>query len=151
MWNANLAMPPQFYGWTCSSCSLDWVIRASYLEPDYNRIRAVHEIGYPEQINPQVGLTNANGPGQALIDVYASYGQRAEQAYLSFDEVYQLAQQTTGQMSGANWYHWVALRGVVGADIWIANSAPGYKGIFDRLSRYDFDRLGGFSVVWLTE
>jgi hypothetical protein len=39
---------------------------------------------------------------------------------------------------------------VQGSNLWIANSAPGYKGIYDVLSRYDFDRLGGFSVVWLT-
>jgi len=28
-------------------------------------------------------------------------------------------------------------------------SAPGYKGVYDTLSRDDFLRLGGFSVVWL--
>jgi hypothetical protein len=31
----------------------------------------------------------------------------------------------------------------------VANSAQGYKGIYDILSRSDFERLGGFSVVWL--
>ena len=52
-------------------------------------------------------------------------------------------------MSGQAWYHWVALRGVRGNQIWIANSAPGYKGVWDTLSREDFVRLGAFSVVWL--
>jgi hypothetical protein len=53
-------------------------------------------------------------------------------------------------MSRANWY-WVAIRGVQGSNIWIANSAPGYKGVWDTLSREDFNRLGGFSVIWLVE
>ena len=142
-------MDPQLYGWTCSSCSLDWVIRATGVDPDHNRVEAVYEIGYPDQINPQVGLTNAAGPGQALRDVYSTYGMNTGQDWLGFDDVYHLAQETTGQLSGSNWYHWVALRGVWGPDLWIANSAPGYKGIYDRLSRYDFERLGPFNVVWL--
>jgi hypothetical protein len=125
-------------------------MRATGLVPGYDRERAVYEIGYTDQINPWTGLTNANGPGQALIDVYAQYGQTAEQGWMSFDEVYELAQEATGQMSGSAWYHWCALRGVQGDKIWIANSAPGYKGVWDHLSRDDFNRLGPFSVVWLT-
>jgi hypothetical protein len=126
-------------------------MRAAGLQPEYTRERAVYDIGYPENINAQVGLTNANGP--ALQDVYATYGQDTEQGWLDFDTVYELAQNTTGQMSGAAWCHWVALRGVSisGHDLWIANSAPGYQGVYDILSRADFERLGPFSVVWLTE
>jgi hypothetical protein len=89
--------------------------------------------------------------GSALRDVYDGYGQATEQAWLDFDSVYELAQHTTGQMSGAAWYHWVAIRGVQGDNLWIANSAPGYRGVYDILSRADFDRLGGFSVVWLSQ
>jgi hypothetical protein len=87
--------------------------------------------------------------GSALRDVYSRYGQGTAQAWLDFETVYNLALGTTGQMSGAAWYHWVALRGVSGSDLWIANSAPGYKGVNSILSRADFERLGGFSVVWL--
>lgn len=141
-------MPPQVYGWTCSACALDWVLRATGLDPDHTREEAVYEIGYPHNINSHHGLMDANG--SALQDVYSSYGQSSEQAWLDFDTVYALAQHTTGQMSGTNWYHWVALRGVNGPDLWIANSAPGYLGVWDLLSRDDFERLGGFSVVWLT-
>lgn len=144
-------MEPQQADWTCAACSLDWVMRATELEPGYNRVRAVNEIGYPEQINPQVGLTNVDGPGQALRDVYESYGQPTAQDWLNFDEAYSVASEFTGQMSGSNWYHWVAIRGVQGNNLWIANSAPGYMGIWDVLSRYDFERLGPFNVVWLVD
>jgi len=148
-WDANLYMQPQVYGWTCSACSLDWVLRSTGLNPYSNREQVVYEIGYTHNINPAYGLMSSDG--QALRDVLESYGQRSEQAWLDFSAVYELAQRTTGMMSGAAWYHWVALRGVQGDAIWIANSAPGYKGVWDILTRADFDRLGGFSVVWLVE
>jgi hypothetical protein len=107
----------------------------------------VYEIGYPDNINPTYGLMDASGA--ALQAVLESYGQESSQSWLDFDTVYDLAQSTSGMLSGASWYHWVALRGVQGSNLWIANSAPGYKGVYDVLSPYDFERLGGFSVVWL--
>ena len=140
-------MVPQIAEWTCSACALDWVMRAAIIEPNYDRIWAVLEIGYPANINPQYGLMDASGG--ALMDVYAAHGQQTRHAYLNFDQVYAAVQRTTGQMSGGAWYHWVALRGVLGDDLWIANSAPGYKGVWDILSREDFNRLGPFSVVLL--
>lgn len=140
-------MAPQLADWSCSACSLDWVKVATALAPASNRAITVAEIGYPYNINPQYGLMDASG--WALRAVLDQYDQPTEQDWLSFDEVYRLAQGTTGMMSGAAWYHWVALRGVQGGNIWIANSAPGYMGVWDILTPYDFDRLGGFSVVWL--
>jgi len=112
------------------------------------REQAVYEIGYPDNINPAYGLMDGSGKQleRVLNDIYA---QDTRQDWLDFDSVYALAQGTTGLMSGASWYHWCAIRGVSGANLWIANSAPGYKGIGDFLSREDFSRLGGFSVVWL--
>jgi hypothetical protein len=147
-------MPGQLYDWTCSACALEFVLRATGLDPGSgdiyaNRERTAYQIGYPDNINPAWGLTD--GSGRALQDVLATYGQRSEQSWLDFDTVYQLATSTTGMMSGAEWYHWVALRGVSGDNLWIANSAPGYRGIWDVLTCEDFNRLGGFSVVWLVE
>jgi hypothetical protein len=92
-----------------------------------------------------------DGSGAQLQRVLGDYGLPSQQGWLGFDEVYARAQQAPGMMSGQNWYHWVGIRGVQGSNIWIANSAPGYKGVWDTLSRDDFNRLGGFSVVWLVE
>jgi hypothetical protein len=140
-------MAPQVYDWTCSACALDWVLRATGLNSDSTREQAVLDIGYPENINAHYGLMDASG--EALRTVYETYGQSTEQAWLDFDQTYALARESTGQMSGAAWYHWVALRGVKYGAIWIANSAPGYMDIYDLLDRADFERLGGFSAVWL--
>lgn len=140
-------MPPQEASWTCSACSLAWVLRATGLEPGADEWSAVAEIGTPQNINSTYGLMD--GSGAQLQRVLRDHGQDSDQSWLGFDSVYEIARQTCGMMSGAAWYHWVAIRGVQGNNLWIANSAPGYKGVWDTLSRDDFARLGGFSVVWL--
>jgi len=146
-----MSQPGQLYDWTCSACSLDWVKRAIGLVPSNDvygsRETTTYEIGYPDKINPEFGLMD--GSGAELQRVLRDYGQDSLQGWLGFDETYAIATQTTGMLSGAAWYHWVSLRGVQGSNLWVANSAPGYKGVYDTLSRDDFNRLGGFSVVWL--
>jgi hypothetical protein len=146
-------MPGQLYDWTCSACSLEWLKRSTGLittDDIYgSRETTVYEIGYPDNINPQYGLMDGSGAQLARV-LQDIYGQPTEQGWLDFDEAWDVASVGTGMMSGAAWYHWVAIRGVQGSTIWIANSAPGYKGIYDNLSAYDFERLGGFSVVWLS-
>ncbi|HYW86399.1 MAG TPA: hypothetical protein VFB50_01410 [Chloroflexota bacterium] len=146
-----MTQPGQLYDWTCSACSLDWLKRALGLVPSDDvygsRETTVYEIGYPNNISPDVGLHDAGG--SALMAVLESYNVESSQSWLDFDTTYELAQGTSGMMSGAAWYHWVGIRGVQGSNLWVANSAWGYKGIYDTVSRDDFARLGGFSVVWL--
>lgn len=113
-----------------------------------SRESVVDQIGYRDNINETYGLMDASGA--ALRDVLAGYDQDTAQDWLDFDTTYELARHTTGMLSGAAMYHWMALRGVQGSNLWVSNSAPGYKGIWDTLSRTDWDRLGGWSVVWLT-
>jgi hypothetical protein len=130
---------------------LDWLKRAASLvvtDDIYgSRQTTVYEIGYPNNISPDVGLHDAGG--SALMAVLESYGQESSQSWLDFDTTYELAQGTAGMMSGAAYYHWVGIRGVDAGCIWVANSAPGYKGIYDHISRNDWQRLGSWSVVWL--
>jgi hypothetical protein len=141
-------MEPQHLDWTCAACSLHWLLHASGIDPLATREGVIQSIGHPDNINAQVGLVDGSGKElrRVLLD---EYGVQTGQSWLDFDTVYQLAQHTTGMMSGARWYHWCAIRGVQGSSIFIANSAPGYRGVFDILTREDFERLGGFSVVWL--
>ena len=119
------------------------------MHPDVYAARelVIGEIGIPQNINPQYGLMD--GSGAQLQRVLLDRGYDSEQSWLNFDTVYQLATSTTGMMSGANWYHWCALRGVQGDALWISNSAPGYRGVWDTLTRQQFNDLGGFSCVWL--
>lgn len=148
-------MPGQLYDWTCSACSTEFVERATGNargdDVYSNRESVVYAIGYPDNINGASGLMD--GSGEELQRVLLEQtGRNSQQDYLDFDAVYELANAGTPTlMSGAAWYHWVAVRGVQGSNLWIANSAPGYKGVWDTLSRADFERLGGFSVVWLVQ
>ena len=109
----------------------------------------MYEIGYTHNINGTYGLMDRSG--SQLRRVLGDYGINSEQGYLGFDSVYDIATRAPGMMSGEDWYHWVGIRGVQGSNLWIANSAPGYMGVWDVLSREDFNRLGGFSVVWVVE
>lgn len=112
-----------------------------------SREATVYEIGYPHNINSSYGLMDSSG--SALRAVLDKYGVASEQGWLDFDTTYAVAEEAPGMMSGAAWYHWVGIRGVDAGCIWVANSAEGYKSVYSHVSRDDFNRLGGFSVVWL--
>lgn len=109
----------------------------------------VDEIGTPQNINSTYGLMD--GSGSQLRRVAQNYGLNSAQGWLTFDQVYSIADNYIAMMSGGNWYHWVGVRGRSDSNLWIANSAPGYKGVWDILTRESFNSLGPFSVVWITE
>ena len=115
-------------------------MRATKVDPNMDEAAAITAIGYPDNINPTYGLMDGSGP--ALRAAYGNYNVPTLQAWLSFDAVWTLAGYTTGQISGGAWYHWVSVRGRSGSDIWIANSAPGYDGVYDTLSRDQFNASG---------
>lgn len=142
------SMPRQSTSWTCSACSLSWLLRALGVVPDCNESRAVQLIGQPSCINATYGLMD--GSGTQLRRVLADHGLNTSQGWLSFDMAYSIYSTTPGCMSGGAWYHWVAVRGVAGADLSIANSAPGYKGVYSTVTREQFNALGPFSCVWIT-
>ena len=142
-------MPRQVANWSCSACSLAWVERSTGVNPSASENSAIDEIGYPQNINSTYGLMDGSG-AQLQRVLWESYSVPSGHLWSTFDEVYAIANQTTGMMSGGAWYHWVALRGVQNGSIWIANSAPGYKGIYDTLTREQFNSLGPFSCVYLT-
>jgi hypothetical protein len=143
-------MPPQFYDWTCSVCATEYVERGSGAgrsDDIYANRQAVGAaIGFPANINATYGLMD--GGGTQLRRVLREHaGLDTQQGWLSFVEAYDVYSRTFGLMAGSTWNHWVAVRGVQGTNLWIANSGPGYRGIFDVLSREDFQRLGPFSCI----
>jgi len=142
-------MPRQSTSWTCSACSLSWVLRALQSAPDVDESQAVALIGNPANINATYGLMDSSGA--QIRRVLADHGLNSTQNWLSFDQAYTIYATTPGCMSGAAWYHWVAVRGVSGAELSIANSAPGYKGVSSTLSREQFNALGPFSCIWITK
>jgi hypothetical protein len=145
--NAQRAWPmePQARDWTCSVCSLTWLLQATGIDPQANRYDVAMSIGYQGCVNEWNGLESTD----CLIRVLASYGVRARMQWVDFNEAY-AATVTAGLLSGSGWYHWVGLRGKSGHDLWIANSARGYRGIYDTLSRAEFESsLGPFKLVYV--
>jgi hypothetical protein len=149
LYDPSEGMPPQTAAWTCSSCSLAWIERALAINDHADEWSATDEIGMPEHVNPTYGLMD--GSGARLMHVLADdYGQSSRQSWgLTFDQAYSIYSQSPGMASGATWYHWIAVRGVIDGSLWIANSAPGYGSVWDVLTREDWGRLGGWSCIWL--
>jgi hypothetical protein len=146
--NPETPMPRQSTSWTCSACSLSWVLRALGLASDVDELKAVELIGSPNNINATYGLMD--GSGAQIRRVLTEHGQNSSQGWLNFDQAYTIFATTPGCIAGGGWYHWVAVRGVTGGELSIANSAPGYKGVFSTLSRDQFNSLGPFSCIWIT-
>ena len=140
-------MPPQSASWTCSACALSWLLRATQVDPGMDEWSAVGLIGQPQNINPTYGLMD--GSGAQLQRVLRDYGVPSEQGWLTYDTAWATYSQVPGMMSGGAWYHWVGVRGTVNGNLWVANSAPGYKSVWDVVTREDFARLGPFSCIWI--
>lgn len=117
------------------------------MDTSANEWNMVDAIGTPQNINSTYGLMD--GSGTQLRRVLGENGLDSSQGWLTYAQLYSVAGSYTGMMSGGAWYHWVAIRGVNGGNISIANSAPGYMGVWDTLTSSDFQRLGPFSVVWV--
>lgn len=138
-------MDPQTYDWTCSVCTFTWTIQSTGIDPNLTRPAAGELIGYPNCVNASVGLAMT----QCLIDAYAHYGLDAIESWVSFDQAYAICREHTGGISPSAMYHWMAIRGVTGDALWVANSAEGYCGVYDVLSRAQFNALGPVKLLAL--
>lgn len=137
-------MAPQQYNWTCSICSYTWVINATGTDPGLTRDEAAQIIGYPNCVNETYGLMSAD----CMINAFKYYALNAKQAWVTYDQAYAIMEQTTGVINPLGMYHFMAMRGVSN-DLWVANSAPGYHGVYDSLSRSQFNALGPVQVIYL--
>jgi len=145
--NPDEPMPPQTADWTCAACSLAWLNRALYIDHATDEWAAVDYIGNPENINQQYGLMD--GSGRVLADRLIAQGAPAWCCWPSWDEVYQLSGVGALLIGGGGWYHWVGVRAPAGANLLIANSAPGWGGVWDSLASSDWQRLGPFAAVFV--
>jgi hypothetical protein len=141
----DLGMDRQVYDWTCSVCAATWVLQATGANPDQAREATAMALG-PHCVNPAVGLTSI----QCLVDLFGAWGFGAHQEWVDWARATQLCEQTTGVLNSPYWYHFVAIRGTRHGNLWVANSAPGYKGIWDDVSAAQFQAwAGSWQIVWL--
>jgi hypothetical protein len=138
-------MEPQQYGWTCSICSYTWVIQATQIDPQLTRTQAAEIIGYPNCVNETYGLMSA----QCMVDAFSHFGLESIQKWVTFDEAYSICREHTGVINPIGMYHFMAIRGIIGNQIWVANSAQGYRGVYDTLTRNQFNSLGPVQLIYL--
>jgi len=137
-------MAQQVYSWTCSICTITWVLNSTGVSQD-GRQAVGDVLGYPGCVNETYGLMGS----QCMVNCFAQYGLLTLEKWVGFDEAYAIAQSHTGGISPSGMYHWMAIRGVSGSDIWVANSAQGYKGVWDTISRSQFNAYGPVKVVYV--
>jgi hypothetical protein len=146
-------MARQQLNWTCSVCSTTWVLQATgALDPSmdvYDARKQVGDVlGYPSCVDETYGCKSI----QCVVDAFASYGLMARQVWATFDQAYAIARVTTGVINPIGMYHFMGIRGVTDGLVWVANSAtPGYDGVYDTLSRDQFNALGPVQLVYLEQ
>jgi len=146
---------PQNADWDCSQESLEWCLWSYSRTPDDSWMEASLQAG--GYVTPAVGCTDASGAGLArwLNEEYSEYGYLASnQTNVSFDQVKDEAGQHVHPIAigGAGWYHWsaVASYDVMLDRLELRNSANGYMGVYQTMSRAQFAALGPFNLVRLT-
>ena len=143
----DLYMAPQVYSWTCSICAATWVLQATGLDPNASREAVGAHIGYPNCVNEAYGLMSSD----CLVALFADYGIQAHTEWVDWNRALQLCRETTGCLNSTRWYHFVGVRGLYGSNtLWVANSAPGYQGIWDQISYGQFQAwAGSWKFIWL--
>lgn len=141
--------------WDCAVESTEWALYAWGRAPDDDWLEQ-SMIAYGV-VNPAWGLSDATGAGLAgwINQEYGEFGYLASNAAsCTFDEV--AAEAATHQhpimLGGRTWCHWSGVRGydAVNDLLMLANPAPGYRGVYQTLSRGQWASLGAWSFVRLT-
>lgn len=102
-------------------------------------------IGYPACVNPTYGLMSA----ECMINAFATVGLHAIQKWCTFGEAYSICEKATGVINPIGMYHFMAIRGVSANSLWVANSAPGYLGVYDILNRSQFNTFSPVQLIYL--
>lgn len=150
-WNWRLAADLQDYAWDCAACSTAWALRT--VGYDLSEQDVITGLG-PARISPTLGLLDASGAG--LVQYLGEIGvTAANNANATWKDIVDAAGYQPMVMGGRSWCHWVGVRMAgpasgradIGA-VLLMNSSPGYRGVGQWMSSWDFDNLGAFSAVW---
>jgi len=123
-------------------------VQATGTDTNLTREQGAEMLQYPDGVNETYGLVSI----QFMIDAFNMIGLPCHQKWVTFDEAYTIMREHTGVINPIGMYHFMACRGVDHMDIgdlWIANSAPGYLGVYDTLNRSQFNSFGPVQLVYI--
>lgn len=135
--------------WQCSAASTAWALQSVGLS-EWNQDAVAAFLG-PSAINPDVGLVY--GDGRELVALLARLiaGAEVTAKWGSWLTLTLAAAEQAGPMlmGGQSWYHWTAIRGYdpSTAELLLANPAPNWQGVGQRMDEAEFNRLGAFRVI----
>lgn len=135
---------------TCAACSLAWALRS--LGRDVGEWDAVALLG-PWRWSESQGLLRPDGSG--LVATLREQGLAAGGLYpAAFGDAVTHAGRGPVLLGGVHWGaegHWVGVRGYdpTTDTLALANSAVGYDGVYDTLSRAQWARVGPCALVWV--
>jgi hypothetical protein len=148
--NASQPAVTQWDDWSCSVHTTTWMLQATGHALSWTDVK--NRMIATGRVSPSWGLSDSSGAGLAQtlrdFDGEPSVGHAA---WASFDDIAAKAGQMAVGIGGRGWNHWVAVRGYDASRdvILLANSAPGYRSVWQELDRGAFNRLGSFSMVWM--
>ena len=147
----------QDQSWDCSQQSISWALYSWGRTPDDDWME--QSMMAEGVISAADGCLDRSGAGLAawVNRHYGEDGYVAESVgdgLITFDDIAAEAATMSHPLavSGWGWYHWSGVRGydVENDLLLLANPADGYMGVYQTLSRSDFNRLGPWSLVRVT-
>jgi hypothetical protein len=138
-------MRGQRWDWDCSAASTAWMGRA--LGWGWSEGDVAYEFVRAGIATPQLGCLDGTGAG--IVRWLADQPFPAQNARGSWSIIEARTQTCPLIMGSTRWYHWVGVRGMDDTGtLQLANSAPGWAGIWQTMSHEQFDMFGDFYIVY---
>lgn len=129
--------------WDCSAAATAWMGRS--LGWGWAELDVAYEFAHAGIATPAVGLLDGTGAG--IVRWLALQPFNAVNERATWSAVNDILATCPVIMGSGRWYHWVGVRSSDGSELQLANSAPGWAGIWQTLSRAQFDNFGDFYLV----
>lgn len=146
-YNPDEPILPQRKDWDCSAAATAWMGRAlgwGWAELDV--AWAFQEAGIA---TPQLGLLDGTGAG--IVRWLSMQPLPATNQRTSWSQLASRDWSCPLIMGSSSWYHWIGVRGFdQDGNLMLANSAPGWAGIYQSLTQARFSQFGDFWSVWPT-
>jgi hypothetical protein len=135
----------QVRDWDCSAAATAWMGRS--LGWGWQELDVAYSFVAQGLATPQLGLLDGSGAG--IVGWLAQQPFTATNDRVGWDWVTQLLHTCPLIMGSSAWYHWVGVRYVQDdGQLALANSAPGWGGIYQTMSIEQFNRFGDFYAVF---